>query len=77
MREIAPLEATRAELAHRGVAVSEFLHDAGGVFHHAGTQARVSGPDPERRSYSSFASFSDSDGNDWILQEITARRPGG
>jgi catechol 2,3-dioxygenase-like lactoylglutathione lyase family enzyme len=68
--------AARAELVERGVMVSEVFHDAGGVFHHAGTEARVAGLDPERRSYGSFASFSDPDGNGWILQEITARLPG-
>jgi hypothetical protein len=52
------------------------FRDAGGVFHHAGTSARVTGPDPERRSYSSYASFRDLDGNGWVLQEITARLPG-
>jgi hypothetical protein len=46
------------------------------VFHHAGTAGRVPGPDPGRRSYSSFASFSDPDGNGWVLQEITTRLPG-
>jgi hypothetical protein len=46
------------------------------VFHHAGTDGRVPGPDPEGRSYGSFASFSDPDGNGWLLQEITARLPG-
>jgi len=46
------------------------------VFHHAGTEARVTGPDPERHSYSSFAWFSDPDGNGWVLQEITTRFPG-
>jgi catechol 2,3-dioxygenase-like lactoylglutathione lyase family enzyme len=70
------IEAAHAELVERGVAVSEVFHDAAGVFHHAGTEARVAGPDPERRSYASFASFSDPDGNGWILQEITARLPG-
>jgi catechol 2,3-dioxygenase-like lactoylglutathione lyase family enzyme len=73
---VSDIEAARAELAGRGVEVSEVFHDAGGVFHHAGTDARVSGPDPERRSYSSFASFSDPDGNGWVLQEITTRLPG-
>jgi catechol 2,3-dioxygenase-like lactoylglutathione lyase family enzyme len=68
--------AARDELAGKGVDVSEVFHDAGGVFHHAGTDGRVSGPDPERRSYSSFASFSDPDGNGWVLQEITNRLPG-
>ena len=50
-----------------GVEVSEVFHLAGG---------RVPGPDPERRSYQSYASFSDPDGNEWLLQEITARLPG-
>jgi catechol 2,3-dioxygenase-like lactoylglutathione lyase family enzyme len=68
--------AARAELATRGVDVSEVFHDEGGVFHHAGTTARVSGPDPEGRTYASWATFSDPDGNTWFLQEITSRLPG-
>ncbi|MFI1926058.1 MULTISPECIES: VOC family protein [unclassified Streptomyces] len=70
------IEAARTELVERGVAVSAVFHDAGGVFHRAGTEGRVPGPDPERRSYASFASFSDPDGNGWVLQEITTRLPG-
>ncbi len=70
------LDATRAELVKRGVDVSEIFHDAGGIFHHAGTEGRVAGPDPEGRSYSSFAAFSDPDGNGWLLQEIRTRLPG-
>jgi catechol 2,3-dioxygenase-like lactoylglutathione lyase family enzyme len=70
------IDAARARLVGRGVDVSEVFHDAGGVFHHAGTDGRVSGPDPEGRSYSSFASFSDPDGNGWLLQEIKTRLPG-
>ncbi len=70
------LDATRAELVGRGVEVSEVWHDEGGVFHHAGTRGRVPGPDPEGRSYSSWASFSDPDGNGWLLQEIKTRIPG-
>jgi catechol 2,3-dioxygenase-like lactoylglutathione lyase family enzyme len=73
---VSDIEAAHAALAERGVAVSEPFHDAGGVFHHAGTTDRLSGPDPQRRSYSSFASFSDPDGNGWLLQEVTARLPG-
>jgi hypothetical protein len=46
------------------------------VFHRAGRDGRFSGPDPERRSYSSLASFSDPDGNGWLLQEVTSRLPG-
>ncbi len=68
--------AARAELAGRGVDVSEVFHDRGGVFHHAGTEGRVSGPAPDRRSYKSFVSFSDPDGNGWLVQEITTRLPG-
>jgi catechol 2,3-dioxygenase-like lactoylglutathione lyase family enzyme len=64
------------ELKRLGVDVSDVFHDAGGVFHHAGTDARVPGPDPQRGSYGSFLSFSDPDGNGWLLQEITTRLPG-
>ncbi|MFJ4675895.1 VOC family protein [Kitasatospora sp. NPDC088783] len=68
--------AARAELAAAGVEVSEVFHDAGGVFHHAGTAERVTGPHPKRQSYGSFASFADPDGNTFVLQEVTERRPG-
>ncbi|MEU1623350.1 VOC family protein [Streptomyces sp. NPDC008238] len=68
--------AAREELVGRGVEVSEVFHDAGGVFHRAGTEGRVPGPDAQRRSYCSFASFADPDGNEWVLQEITERLPG-
>ncbi|MCG5461473.1 VOC family protein [Micromonospora sp. NPDC053740] len=68
--------AARAELVARGIEVSEVFHDAGGVFHHAGTRDRVTGPQPERRSYGSFASFNDPDGNGFVLQEVTVRQPG-
>jgi catechol 2,3-dioxygenase-like lactoylglutathione lyase family enzyme len=73
---VTDVEAARAELASRGVDVSEVFHDAGGVFHRAGTTGREPGPDPQRTSYASFASFNDPDGNGWVLQEITARLPG-
>ena len=72
---VSDIEAASADLVARGAEV-EVFHDAGGVFHQAGRTGRLSGPDPERRSYASFASFSDPDGNVWILQEITARLPG-
>jgi catechol 2,3-dioxygenase-like lactoylglutathione lyase family enzyme len=75
------IEAARRELLGRGVKVSEPFHAAPDV--HAGPdepylfgRLRVGGPDPERGSYRSFASFSDPDGNGWLLQEITARLPG-
>jgi catechol 2,3-dioxygenase-like lactoylglutathione lyase family enzyme len=70
------IESTRAELIRHGVEVSDIFHDKGGIFHHAGTEGRVRGLDPERRSYASFASFSDPDGNGWVLQEIRKRLPG-
>jgi catechol 2,3-dioxygenase-like lactoylglutathione lyase family enzyme len=76
MLVVTDIEAARTDLLVRGVAVSEIFHDAGGVFHHAGTDARVLGLDPHRRSYSSFASFTDPDGNGWLLQEIVIRLPG-
>jgi len=70
------VEAARAELVERGVDVSEPFHDVGGIFHHAVTEGRVPGPDPKRTDYGSFASFSDPDGNGWLLQEIKIRLPG-
>ena len=68
--------AAQKELATRGVDVSEVFHDAGGVFHHAGTEGRLPGPEPQRQSYGSFASFTDPDGNLFVLQEVTRRLPG-
>ena len=73
---VSDIEAARAALVDRGVNVSELFHDVGGVFHHAGQEGRLSGPDAERRSYASFASFSDPDGNGWLFQEVTVRLPG-
>ena len=73
---VSDIEAARAELVERGVDASELFHDVGGVFHHAGREGRVSGPDAKRRSYASFASFSDPDGNGWLFQEVTVRLPG-
>jgi catechol 2,3-dioxygenase-like lactoylglutathione lyase family enzyme len=73
---VTDIEGARAELARRGTDVSEVFHDAGGVFHHAGTGARVPGPAPEGKSYASWLSFSDPDGNGWFVQEVTTRLPG-
>jgi len=70
------IEAARAELASHGAPVSEVFHDEGGIFHHAGHTARVSGAIPGRTSYGSFLSFADPDGNEWFVQEITTRLPG-
>ncbi|MFI6359357.1 VOC family protein [Streptomyces sp. NPDC050743] len=70
------IEAAHDELAQRGADPSDVFHDAGGVFHHGGTDARVPGPEPRHGSYGSFLSFSDPDGNGWLLQEVTTRLPG-
>nr|WP_285114275.1 VOC family protein [Leifsonia sp. fls2-241-R2A-40a] len=70
------IEEARDALLAAGVGVSELFHDETGIFHHAGTAARISGPHPERADYSTFASFEDPDGNGWILQEIKKRLPG-
>jgi catechol 2,3-dioxygenase-like lactoylglutathione lyase family enzyme len=69
------VDAARADLLARRVAVSEVFHYAGGVFQ-TGEESRVGGRDPQGRSYLSFASFGDPDGNGWLLQEIQARLPG-
>ncbi|MEH1165249.1 VOC family protein [Micromonospora sp. CPCC 205539] len=71
---VTDIEAARADLVTRGATVSDVFHDAGGVFHHAGNEQRVSGPHPDRADKGSFASFSDPDGNGWMLQEIRSRR---
>jgi catechol 2,3-dioxygenase-like lactoylglutathione lyase family enzyme len=69
------VEAARAELLGYGVDVSGVFHFQGGL-HFAGTQGRLPGPDPQGRSYFTFASFNDPDGNGWVLQEIKTRLPG-
>ena len=73
---VTDIEKAREELVSRGADVSEVFHDSTGVFHRAGIEGRVGGPDPQRRSYGSFASFSDPDGNGWVLQEVVQRAPG-
>ena len=78
---VSDIQAARKELLDRDVQISEVFHDAAGVY--AGPdepylfgRQRVSGRDPEHRSYHSFASFHDPDGNGWLFQEITTRLPG-
>ena len=78
---VSDIGAARAELVAKGVDVSEVFHDAGGEY--AGTdqpylfgRRRISGPAPDHLSYRSFVSFSDPDGNGWLLQEVTTRAPG-
>lgn len=73
---VSDIEVANAALAARGAEMSGVFHDAGGVFHHKGTDDRVAGPHPARASYGSFATFADPDGNGWVLQEITTRLPG-
>jgi catechol 2,3-dioxygenase-like lactoylglutathione lyase family enzyme len=70
------VEKARADLAARGADISEVWHDADGIFYRGGGRNRVPGPNPERRSYSSYASLTDPDGNGWVLQEVTTRLPG-
>ncbi len=70
------VDAAREELISRGADVSEVYHHEGRPFHSAGTEARAPGPDPEGRSYFTWASFSDPDGNGWLLQELKTRLPG-
>ena len=69
---VTDIDAARAELVERGIDVSELFHSSG--FDLNGP--REPGPDPERKSYSTFASFDDPDGNRWLLQELTSRLPG-
>jgi catechol 2,3-dioxygenase-like lactoylglutathione lyase family enzyme len=71
---VSDVQAARDELVHRGINVSPPFHDASGIFHHADVKGLVSGANPQRKSYASFASFSDPDGNGWVLQEVMARR---
>ncbi|NKM70755.1 VOC family protein [Rhizobium laguerreae] len=78
---VSDIEAARRDLIARGVEVSEVFHDAAGVY--AGKdepylfgRLRIAGRDPDHRSYRSFASFKDPDGNGWLFQEVTTRLPG-
>ncbi len=75
---VSDIEAARDQLLSRGAEVSEVFHPGapGAQFQPDGASDRVSGPAPDHRTYSSFATFSDPDGNRWLLQEITSRLPG-
>ncbi|MEV0074832.1 VOC family protein [Nocardia neocaledoniensis] len=73
---VTDIEQAVAELTARGIEVDGPFRDDTGVFHHAGVEHRVPGADPGRRSYGSFAAFTDPDGNGWYLQEVTQRAPG-
>ncbi|MET8413476.1 VOC family protein [Streptomyces sp. NPDC005195] len=83
---VSDIEEAHAELTGRGIEVSEVFHDAGGLLHHghhAGDvtfggegQKRLTGLHPERASYGSYLTFSDPDGNGWVIQEIKQRLAG-
>ncbi|TCC33128.1 VOC family protein [Kribbella speibonae] len=75
---VSDVEAARSELLAHGAKVSEVFHPAapGAQFEAGDTSGRVTGPADERSSYGSFATFSDPDGNTWLLQEVTKRLPG-
>jgi catechol 2,3-dioxygenase-like lactoylglutathione lyase family enzyme len=76
MLVVEDIEGARKGLVENGVDVSEVFHDAGGVFHHNGDPIQEPGRSPEGGSYGSFVTFSDPDGNDWVVQEVTTRLPG-
>jgi catechol 2,3-dioxygenase-like lactoylglutathione lyase family enzyme len=71
---VSDIQAAREELVRRGVEVSEVFHYGG--LNRVDSDARLSGPASDRRSYGSFVSFRDPDGNSWLVQEITTRLPG-
>jgi catechol 2,3-dioxygenase-like lactoylglutathione lyase family enzyme len=75
---VSDIEVARDELIARGAEVSEIFHAGapGAQFQPDCASDRLTGPDPDRASYRSFATFSDPDGNRWLLQEITSRLPG-
>src|SRR4029078_1608885 len=75
---VSEIEAARDELAARGAGISEVFHagSPGAQFQRDGTSGRVTGPAADHASYFSFATFSDPDGNSWLLQEIKTRLPG-
>jgi hypothetical protein len=73
---VADIEAAQAALVGKGVDTSGVFHDSTGGFNRFDPKVRASGPDPQRRSYASYLTFNDPDGNGWVLQEITARLAG-
>jgi catechol 2,3-dioxygenase-like lactoylglutathione lyase family enzyme len=73
---VSDIAAARAELKRRGVQVSKPFYDVGRIFHHLNGEGVVIGLNPQRRSYGTYASFKDPDGNSWFFQEVTERLPG-
>ena len=76
MLTVSDIEGARQQLADHGADVGEVFHPADGAFIHADGAARAPGPAPDRSSYGSYLSFTDPDGNGWLVQEVTTRRPG-
>jgi catechol 2,3-dioxygenase-like lactoylglutathione lyase family enzyme len=75
---VSDIDPARTELMERGAKVSDVFHSGapGAQLQPHDSSDRVSGPDPDHRSYNTFATFKDPDGNDWLLQEVTDRLPG-
>jgi len=75
---VSDIVASRDRLLACGISVSEVFHPGapGAHFQPDGSSTRISGPSPDHTSYRSYATFSDPDGNSWLLQEVTARLPG-
>jgi catechol 2,3-dioxygenase-like lactoylglutathione lyase family enzyme len=73
---VSDIVAAREELVRKGIDASSVFHDAAGGYNRFDRKARASGLDPQRRSYASFLTFTDPDGNGFVLQEITTRFPG-
>ncbi|MFI6494872.1 VOC family protein [Streptomyces sp. NPDC050564] len=83
---VSDIEESRADLLGRGIEVGEVFHDAGGLFFHSHDakgvihdvegSGQLAGPHPDRADYGSYATFSDPDGNVWVLQEVRQRAPG-
>ena len=73
---VSDIVAAREQLVRNGVDASEVFHDVAGGFNRFDKASRASGPDPQRRSYASFVTFTDPDGNGFVLQEVTTRFPG-
>jgi catechol 2,3-dioxygenase-like lactoylglutathione lyase family enzyme len=73
---VSDIEAARNALLRRGVAIGQEFHDPVGIFHHACADDLAPGPNPQRKSYASYAFFADPDGNRWVLQEVSVRLTG-
>lgn len=72
---VSDIDAARKNLLQRGIEAGEMFHDEGGIFHHADARHLALSRSPDRKSYASYATFTDPDGNAWVLQEATVRQP--